>query len=483
MRVPARFLAKCWVSADGPRRRRTRRQLDIAAAGVRCSIPMVRYKSVDFGVSFSVLIKPMSAEFVKICHPLLSGVLLSALLLSGCGKKDPAATAKGPPPAAVKLQTVGTATLQESAEFIGTLEAEERVTLQPQIQGRIERILVANGDRVEQGTLIATLSPDQTEANVASAASRTNSERAAVTTAQAELQASQADQVSVQSDVKLQQIQFNRAKYLVSEGAQAQQQLDITRNNLETAIARLNAARKQVNADQAAVAQAQSNVQQAQAETVATSVDLKQKQVLAPIDGIVGDFSVKVGDYLNVGQTITTITRNNALDMRISVPSNYAAQLRPGLTVDLVDPKTNKPLGAGSIYFISPQVNTGAQAILTKARFPNPAGRLRDGQYVRARLLWSTKPGILVPTAAVSQVGAQDFVFVAESESKEGKTVQVARQRPVKLGVVQDQTYQVILGIKAGEQLIVSGTQSLVDGAPIQPDNASSSSRSVSINP
>ncbi|MEH2316471.1 efflux RND transporter periplasmic adaptor subunit [Nostoc sp.] len=425
----------------------------------------------------------MSAKFIRISHPLQSVALFTALLLSGCGKKDPAATAKGPPPTVVKVQEVATATLKESSEFVGTLEAEERVTLKPQIEGRIERILIANGDRVKQGTLIAILSADQTQANVASAKSKTNSVRATVITAQAQLQASQADQVSTQSDVKLQQIQFTRTKGLVSEGAQARQQLDIAQNNLETAIAKLDAAKKKVNADEASVAQAQANVQQSQAEAAATSVNLNYKQVLAPIAGIVGDFSVKVGDYLNTGQTITTITRNDSLDMRISVPSNYAAQLRPRLTVNIVDPKTNKPLGTGSIYYISPQVDTGPQAILTKARFPNQGGKLRDGQYVRARLLWTTKPGVLIPTAAVSQMGAQDFVFVAQSESKNGKTVQVARQRPVKLGVIQDQSYQVISGIKSGEQLIISGIQSLVDGAPIQPDSANTSSRAASTNP
>lgn len=424
----------------------------------------------------------MSAKFIRISYPLLSAALSTTLLLSACGKK-PDAAAAGPPPAAVKVQEIKTATLNESAEFVGTLEAEERVTLQPQIEGRIERIFVANGDRVEQGTLIATLSPDQTEANVASAESKTNSSRSAVATAQAQLQASIADQVSAQSDVKLQQIQFDRTKSLVEEGAQAQQQLDVARNNLETAIAKLDAAKKQVDADRAAVAEAQSNVQQAEAEAAASSVNLNQKQVVAPISGVVGDFPVKVGDYLSTGQTITTITRNDALDMRILVPSNYANQLRPGLTVSLVDPETNKPLGTGSIYFISPQVDSSAQSILTKARFPNPDGRLRDGQYVRARLLWSTKPGILIPTTAVSQVGAENFVFLAESQSKDGKTVQVARQRPVKLGVIQDQSYQVVSGIKPGEQLIVTGVESLVDGAPIQPDKSSASSQAVSEKP
>ncbi|MEH2319348.1 efflux RND transporter periplasmic adaptor subunit [Nostoc sp.] len=354
--------------------------------------------------------------------------ILAILVLGGgsfvgwqlLGKRE-APPPQAPPPLPVKVQTVESSQVRSTSEFVGTLEAQQRVSLQPQIQGRIERIFVASGDRVSQGTPILSLTLDQTTANVTSAVATVNSNRAAVATAQAQLESKRADVVKAAADVKLQQTQFKRTQMLVTEGAQARQELDIAQNNLDGAIATLAAAQKQVNAAQASINQALSNVQQAQAQVASNQVNLKAKQVVAPLDGMIGDFSVKVGDYVNTGGTLTTITKNDALDMRISVPSNNAGQLQRGLPVELLDANTGKRLTTGSINFISPQVSTSAQSILVKARFTNSNGKLRDGQYVRARIIWSQQPGILIPTQVVTRIGGQSFVFVVEEEKSKEK--------------------------------------------------------------
>jgi RND family efflux transporter MFP subunit len=372
------------------------------------------------------------------------------------------------PPLPVKVQTVQSSQIRSTSEFVGTLEAQQRVSLQPQIQGRIERIFVASGDRVTKGTPIVSLSLDQTTANISSAIAVVDSNRAAVVTAQAQLEEQVANQVKAAANVKLQQVQFQRTKMLVTEGAQARQELDIAQNNLDTAIASLNAAKKQVNASQASIKQAQSNVQQAQAQVASSQVNLNQKQVVAPLDGIVGDFSVKVGDYVNIGGTLTTITKNDLLDMRILVPSN-ATQLRQGLPVELLDANTGKRLTTGSINFISPKVDTSAQSILVKARFTNSSGKLRDGEYVRARIVWSQQPGILIPTQVVNRIGGQSFVFVVEEDKSKQKPQFVVHQKPVKLGEVQNDRYPILEGIKPGDRIATSNILKLRDGAPIQP--------------
>jgi RND family efflux transporter MFP subunit len=409
------------------------------------------------------------------------GILTVALLGGGFtgwrlfGSRANPAAAQAPPPTAVKVETISSGQIRSTAEFVGTLEAQERVSLQPQIQGRIERVLVASGDRVTQGTPIVSLSLDQTQADVGSAMAGVNSNQAALATAEAEFEAKQADRTKAAADVKLQQVQFNRTQMLVKEGAQAQQQLDIAQNNSETAIATLNAAAKDVNAAQASINEAQSNVQQAQAEVAANQVNLNQKQVVAPIDGIVGDFSFKVGDYASVGQTLTTIIKNDALDMRISVPSNNAAQLRMELPVELLDANTGERLTTGKINFISPQVNTEAQSILVKARFNNADGKLRDGQYVRARIVWNQKSGILIPTQAINRIGGQSFVYRVEEDTSKGKAQFVVHQKTVKLGDVQNDRYPVLEGVEMGDRLAVSNILKLRDGASIQPQSPQSS--------
>ncbi len=196
--------------------------------------------------------------------------------------------------------------------------------------------------------------------------------------------------------------------------------------------------------------------------------------MVAPIDGIVGDFSIKAGDYVSVGQTLTSIIKNEALDMRISVPSNNAAQLRQGLPVELLDANTGERLTRGSISFISPQINTDAQSILIKARFGNADGKLRDGQYVRARIIWNQKAGILIPTQAVNRIGGQSFVYVVEEDRSKEKPQLVVRQKPVKLGDVQNDRYPILEGIKAGDRVATSNILKLRDGASIQPESPQS---------
>jgi len=116
------------------------------------------------------------------------------------------------------------------------------------------------------------------------------------------------------------------------------------------------------------------------------------------------------------------------------------------------------------VYFISPQVDTPTQSVLAKAPADQAANALRAMQLVRARITWSTHPGITVPVIAVSRVSGQFFAFVAEQQ--DGKTV--ARQRPLTLGDISGNDYTVLSGLKAGDQLIVSGGQSLADRVPVK---------------
>ena len=84
---------------------------------------------------------------------------------------------------------------------------------------------------------------------------------------------------------------------------------------------------------------------------------------------------------------------------------------------------------------------------------------------MRARIVWKTAEGLVVPVTAVSRVNGQYFVFVAEEA--DGKLV--AHQRVIKVGPIVGDTYPVLEGIKTGERVVVSGSQKLVDGAPIAP--------------
>jgi len=153
------------------------------------------------------------------------------------------------------------------------------------------------------------------------------------------------------------------------------------------------------------------------------------------------------------------------------VPSTYNSRLRLGLPVELIDPNTNQKIATGNINFISPNVNPQAQSVLAKARFSNQSSQLKNGQFVQAKVIWVQNPGLLVPVTAVTRTGDQGFVFVVNEETKDQKTQTIAEQRPVRLGEIIGDQYEIVKGIKSGEQIAVSNIQKLKNGVPIQPES------------
>jgi len=430
----------------------------------------------------------------------LGAAITLTLVATGCGeRKDAQSPAARAVP--VKLQTIETTTTQNSSDFVGTLEAQQRVALAPQIEGRIEQILATNGQAVKRGTPIIQIEPTRQQEQVNSSQSavsariadynaaiaNVNSAQADEARSAAEVERAKADLQQTQAELELAQVTFDRTKFLVAQGVQPKQELDDRTRDVNTKRAArdaqqqtLNASIKSLKAAQERIKQTQASVQgqkalvaQAQADLAVAQQSLNYNLVVAPIDGIVGRIDVKVGDFVTIGQQLTSITQNRDLYINIGIPVERSAQLQIGTPVQIIK-ADGKPGVKGKVSFISPQVDPNTQAILAKVSFENN-GSLRDSQFVRVRVIWAEQPGVLIPTTAVTRIGGQEFVFVATpSEGKDGQTRETAKQKPVVLGSIQGQSYQVISGINPGDKVVVSGITNLTDGVPIVEEQAKS---------
>ena len=433
------------------------------------------------------------------------GASLLLLVLAGCGGQQP--EAQGPPPAVpVEVKDLDNNQVRSSSEFVGRLEAQQRVALAPRVDGRITEIAVSEGDAVARGDLIVQLQLNREQGEVAAAESEVNIQRANVSNAEAELRAAEADVATAEAEVEqskadlreqqaeleLARTNMERTRFLVREGAQSQQILDDRTRDLNAAQAQadalkaainssqkaLNAARERAASARTAIAGQQAALEQAQSRVSVATENLEFNRITAPIDGIVGDIQPQVGDYVEEGDQITSITQNDALELNISVPLEQASQLELGLPTEIID-RQGEALAEGKIIFISPRTDRSSQAILVKAAFSNN-GRLKDDSFARARIIWSEDSGILIPTEAVSRIGGQSFVFVAEeTEQEDGSSALVAQQKPVELGAIQGQSYQVISGLSAGDRLITSGILNLADGTPIDPEDETVTSQEI----
>ncbi len=207
-------------------------------------------------------------------------------------------------------------------------------------------------------------------------------------------------------------------------------------------------------------------IQPSQEPLEAETKNSKLNQVTATIAGIVSSIQPTLGEYVETGQEITTIIQNDVLEINISVFLEQASKLEIGLPVEIVN-RQGKAIAKGEVNFISPQADRSGQAILVKATINNN-GKLKDGSFARARIIWSEQPAILIPVEAVARISRKTFVFVAEEEEQEdGKKILVAEQRLVELGAIQGQSYQVISGLEPGTILITDGIRNLADDTPI----------------
>lgn len=385
----------------------------------------------------------------------------------------------------VDLKTLEASTVRETSQFIGSLTSPRSVTVSPEIEGRVSQIYVTEGESVATGQPLIQLKPDRQTAELNSLRAALDSARAARANALAELQSVKSEREAAAADVELQNEQYRRREFLVAEGAIAREELDLVERDRRSAIAQLNALEDRVQAARASLNQAEARVEEARANLEVAREGLQDTNITAPFAGEVGDIIAKLGEYVAPGDALTSVTKNDPLELELAIPVERRSELRRGLLVELADVRGNS-LGEGRITFVSPQVNANSQTILTQARFPNPDGQLRDSQDVRARIVWQERQGILVPSTAVTRVGGQAFVYLARPKSQaneqsetQNRTTQqsqaqnqpqlVARQVPVELGEIQNNNYPVLSGLQPGDRLIVSGILNLRDGASIQP--------------
>jgi RND family efflux transporter MFP subunit len=180
----------------------------------------------------------------------------------------------------------------------------------------------------------------------------------------------------------------------------------------------------------------------------------------------VGDIPVRVGDRVTTSTALTTIDKPGSLEVYVYVPIERSAQLKMNMPVQIVDGAGNA-IADSRVSFISPEVDNTTQTVLVKARIANHQDKLRTSQFIRARVIWGTRQGTVVPVLAVSRIGGQYFAFVAEDQN--GKLV--AHQKPLRVGEMVGNDYSVLEGIKPGDKIVVSGTQFLIDGAPVVPQS------------
>jgi RND family efflux transporter MFP subunit len=321
----------------------------------------------------------------------------------------------------VQIVTLQPKPIEQASEFIATLRSLRSTTVQPEVEGLITRIFVKSGDKVRTGDPLVQINADRQVAVVRS---------------------TEASRAGTEADVQYWRLQVQRMESLVEAGAVSKQEFDQAQNSLRTAEARLAALDAQLREGR---------------------VQLQFYRVEAPQAGTVGDIPVRKGDRVTTSTVITTIDQNDALEAYVQVPLDRSPDLRLGLPVQLLG-ADGKVVATNPVTFVAPRVDDATQTVLVKSALKEVPESVRVQQFIRARIVWRSAPGLTVPLTAVTRISGQHFCFVIEE--KDGGLV--ARQRPIQVGEMTGNDYVVVSGLAAGDRVVTSGIQKLGDGVPVK---------------
>jgi RND family efflux transporter MFP subunit len=356
----------------------------------------------------------------------VSCLALMGLAAIGCQKKSAAPADPGMQAMPVQTVTVSLSPVAQSSEYVATIKSRRSATLEPQVQGTLIQIRVKSGDHVKAGQVMFEIEPRLQVAAVEAARATERQKKALY-------------EYNV-SEIERQRKLFEAGITSRDAYEQAQQTFANTKADYESA----------------------AGTRKSQEEQLAYYT------IRAPFDGVVGDVPVHVGDFVAPASSppsvLTTVDENKNLEAYIYVPTERSAQVKQGLDVELTD-NSGKLLEKTKIDFLSPEVDTMLQGILVKAPVHSAPELLRTAQMVKARVIWSTKPMAVIPVLAVTRQGGQTFVFVAQQQNGH----LIAHQTPVTLGDTVGNSYSISSGLNAGDKVIVSSTQFLVNGMPVMP--------------
>jgi membrane fusion protein, multidrug efflux system len=428
-------------------------------------------------------------------HKVLASAALGVVVLAVIIAVIVGRTSKPAPTAPVPLQVDVVRVQQQDvpiySEWIGTTDGMVNADIRAQVSGYLLSKAYTEGAFVRKGQLLFEIDPRPLQAvlNQAKgdlARSESQVEQAVSQLAQAEAQLAQAKSQLAQAQANQRQTQLNVNKYgpLLEQKAVTQQDFDnafqtndAAKAQVEVAKAQIKAATAAVQTAKSAIVAAKAQVQSSQAAVKTAELNLGFTRIFSPINGIVGIALAQVGDLVNpTSGILTTVSTVDPIKVYFTVSEQEyldyvkrnptptdrtSAQRQLELQLFLADGTTYPH--TGRFYIADRQVDPKTGAIRMAGLFPNSESVLRPGQYGRVRAATSTQNGaLLVPQRAVSQLQGMYRVAVVGSDNK-------VTMRTITPGPTVGQMWVIQNGLKAGETVMVDGTQKVTPGATVAP--------------
>ena len=196
-----------------------------------------------------------------------------------------------------------------------------------------------------------------------------------------------------------------------------------------------------------------------EAEIELIEARIAKTEVHAPFAGVLGLRTVSQGSYLTSAQVVATLQSLDPIKIDFAVPEKYASALGAGAEVEL-EVAGQAETVTGRVYAVEPRIDAATRTVQVRAKAPNPDRRLLPGAFAEVRLvLERIDDALLVPSIALIPGLEATTVYVVEDGAAQPRQVQVGRRTAEQV--------QILDGLAAGDEVIVSGLQQLKPGVAV----------------
>lgn len=334
----------------------------------------------------------------------MKSILLAAALIGLMTSTALAQEKKEAPAIPVIVMSVSKQTISDRVEALGTLRANETVTLNANVTDTVSAIRFEDGQRVSAGDILVEMA---------------NAEETAALK-------------EMQANVNEASRQVQRLKPLVAQGAASKSALDIQNRNLATTRAQLDAVKSR----------------------------LADRLITAPFDGVVGLRNISIGALLQPGTTVTTLDDDSVMKLDFTVPSVFLSTLKQGIPVEAKTRAYPEMVFHGSVSGIGSQIDPISRSIIARAIIPNEDKILKPGLLMTVTLKKNERSALVVPELSLIAEGGNHFAYILTDNKVSKRQVTVGAREP---GFVE-----ITKGLTAGEKIVTDGIMKLSDGATVK---------------
>lgn len=433
------------------------------------------------------------SEFIR---PSLAAIIAASLCLSGCGyfsssngerrgNANSNAAEDADPVIAITVGRTESREVPAVIQATGSLVADESSSVAPKVAGKVADIGVNVGDFVTQGDVIAKIDNRDAKLELATAQANVKQQIAAVRQAEARLglgpngkfNASSIPEVRAANATyqlalaELKQAETNEKRYreLVETGDVALISYEAFRTLRDTARAKANNAKEQLDAaannarqNNEAIRSAEANVEAARTQVATAEQAIVDTVIRAPFAGFISERQVAVGEFVSTATVLVTLLRTNPIKIQIQVAEADVPTVSIGRGVSIeVDAYRGRRF-SGTVTAINPAVDAVSRSAVVEASIDNSGNALRTGMFATARInKEGGSTGVFVPKAAINNHQATQsfraFVIV------EG----IAKLRVIQLGTEEGDMTQILNGLNADEIVATSNLDELYEGARV----------------